>query len=92
MQDKMTIGEAADYLGVSRTKVWTLVKEGLLTATQNPLDKRERLIPTEAVHELEGQGKKSEPRHPIPRVLYDGPVEVHSDEYEDYLREHWRPS
>jgi excisionase family DNA binding protein len=93
MQDTMTIREAAEFLGVSRTKVWSLIKEGRLTATQNPLDKRERLIPGEEIRQLQQQSMAPR-RHLLPKTvgLYDGPVTVHSDEYEDYLKAHWRPS
>lgn len=92
MQETMSIGEAATYLGVSRTKIWTLIKEGRLTARQNPLDKREHLVPASAVQELRDQGKASGSRRRLPRVLDHGPVMVHSDEYEQYLTAHWRPA
>jgi hypothetical protein len=40
----ITLTEARRILGVSRMKVWRLVKEGTLTAISNPLDKRQKLV------------------------------------------------
>ena len=41
-----------NLLGVSRTKVWRLVKEGQLGAVVNPLDKREKLFSKSQVESL----------------------------------------
>jgi excisionase family DNA binding protein len=89
----MTMREAARYLGVSRTKVWLLVKEGQLSAVQNPLDKRKRLLDSDAVRRLRDNARSPTPARRLPRSigLYDGPAQVHSDEVEEYLRTHWRP-
>jgi excisionase family DNA binding protein len=94
MQDVMTITEAARYLGVSRTKIWTLVREGKLTARQNPLDKRERLVPASALRQLRENGRAGLTSRSLPKTvgMFEGPVVVHSDEIEDYLEAHWRPS
>jgi len=40
----LTMQEAQEYLGVSRTKLWTLVKEGVVATFSDPLDKRRRLV------------------------------------------------
>jgi excisionase family DNA binding protein len=42
--DLITLTEARRILGVSRMKVWRLVKDGTLTAISNPLDKRQKLV------------------------------------------------
>lgn len=53
MDDTLTMTEAARRLGVSRVKVRALIKEGVLPAMTNPLDKRERRIPVIAIEQLE---------------------------------------
>ena len=40
----MTMTEARQYLGISKTKIWRLVKEGKLATYKDPLDKRKRLV------------------------------------------------
>lgn len=47
-----TVEEAAEYLDVSRIKIYRLIKEGELHATQNKLDKRQRLIAKEELDKL----------------------------------------
>jgi excisionase family DNA binding protein len=39
-----TIAEAARFLGVSRTKVWQLVKNNIIPHQKDPLDDRKKLI------------------------------------------------
>ena len=92
MQDKMTIREVAQYLGISRTTVWNMIKKGELPATQNPVDKRERLVPVAAVEQLKERGRGKEPRRPIPRTfgMVADPT-LQSTELEDYMRDHWHP-
>lgn len=41
-QEYLTLNDAAAYLGVSRFKVWQLVKAGRLQAYQNDADRRHR--------------------------------------------------
>jgi excisionase family DNA binding protein len=41
---ELSIVEAAEYLGVSRRKVWKLVKQRLLHSRRCPLDERKKLI------------------------------------------------
>jgi len=53
----LSINETAERLGVSRVKVRGLVKEGILPAMTNPLDRRERLIPLRAIEDLEAQAR-----------------------------------
>ncbi|HEV2127841.1 MAG TPA: helix-turn-helix domain-containing protein [Thermomicrobiales bacterium] len=42
--DYMTIGEAADALGVTRTTVWRRIKSGELEVFRSQTDRRERLV------------------------------------------------
>lgn len=97
MSDKFTVGEVANYLGISRTTVWKMITSGELPVTKNPIDKRQHLVPVAAVESLKEQGRVKDtrvPHRPVPRTfgMYDGPVEIHSDELEEYMREHWRPA
>jgi len=43
-EEFVTMTEAQEILGVSRFKVWQLVKEGKLEAFQSDLDRRQKLI------------------------------------------------
>lgn len=92
MSGHMTVTQAAEYLGVSRTKIWKLVNEGRLSASRNPLDKRERVIPAVEVEHLKAAGTIGGPPQPR-RFASDGiannPDAPHSDKLEEYLREHW---
>jgi len=40
----LTIAEAKELLGVSRTKIWHLVRTGALKSYASPLDARRRLF------------------------------------------------
>ncbi len=42
--DFLTLQEAADLMGVSRFKLWRLVREGKLVAHQSERDRREKLV------------------------------------------------
>jgi hypothetical protein len=46
------MNEAVRYLGVSKTKIWRLVKSGTLTTPRNPLDQRQKLIRTVDLEKL----------------------------------------
>lgn len=50
--DLITLTAARSILGVSRTKIWRLVREGALVVYSNPLDKREKLVPRSQVEAL----------------------------------------
>ncbi len=58
MDDKLTIKEAAEYLGVSRVKVNNLIRQGMLTAESNVLDAREKLIPLPQLADLKTRGRR----------------------------------
>ncbi len=66
-REYLTLGQAAEYSGVSRVTIWRMVKEGRLPAYQNPRDRRAKLVKREELDEAlrpvplkvepEGQGK-----------------------------------
>jgi len=43
-KDFLTLQEAADVMGVSRFKLWRLVRDGKLVAHQSERDRREKLV------------------------------------------------
>ena len=89
MSETITMREAAQRLGVSNTKIWRLVKQGVLPAQKNPLDGREKLIRVADLEKLKDQ------EQPRPHFVSDGvasvPTAPHAAQIEEYLREHWRP-
>jgi len=48
----LNLKQAREFLGVSRTKLWELVREGRLTLYRAPLDKRVRLVRREDLEAL----------------------------------------
>lgn len=85
--DAVTMTEAARRLNVSVVKIRMLVREGVLPARENPLDKREKLIPVAAVRQLEQQG--SQPERPWPRgigMIADS--DFQSEDAEAYMEGH----
>jgi excisionase family DNA binding protein len=44
MNSMLTLGEAAEFLGISRKKMWSLVKEKLISAHTSPLDRRKKFF------------------------------------------------
>jgi excisionase family DNA binding protein len=44
VEDFVTMTEAQELLGVSRFKIWKLVKEGTLPTFRSDLDRREKLV------------------------------------------------
>jgi excisionase family DNA binding protein len=55
MQDEpkyFTIQDAAEALGVNRKRIWRMIRDGQLEAITNPVDRREKLIPREAIERL----------------------------------------
>ena len=84
MEETVTITEAARRLGVSRNKVGTMVRDGQLTAWQNPLDKRERLIPLQSIEELRAGGSAAHRLRPLIAGIVSDPT-FQSEDVEDYL-------
>lgn len=82
--------EAAQRLQVSVVKIRTLVREGVLPARENPLDKREKLIPIAAVDLLAHQGKATE--RPWPRSIgMIADPDFQSEDAEAYMEAHREP-
>ncbi len=54
----MSVAEARDVLGVSKTTMTAMLKDGRLTAKENPLDKRQRLVRREDVEALAREAGK----------------------------------
>jgi hypothetical protein len=82
--------EAAARLGISNATMWKLVRDGVLEVRQNPLDRRQRLIPVSAIERLQDKGGAA--RRPAPRTL--GSVsdpELRSDQLEEYIKARWKP-
>jgi predicted DNA-binding protein (UPF0251 family) len=57
-EELLSMNEVAQRLGISRVTVWKMVKGGALDAQQNPIDKREKLIPISSVEALERRGRR----------------------------------
>jgi excisionase family DNA binding protein len=96
MQKTVTVTEAAQRLGVSRSKIWSLLREGVLEAERNPLDKRQKLIPVASLQKLQDHAQADasggRPTDALRSVGAGSNPNVRSDELEAYLREHWRPA
>ena len=60
--DLITMAEAGRLLGVTRNKMWLLVKEGTLEAVINPLDKRSKLVRWADVQNLRRYSKSAAPQ------------------------------
>ncbi len=43
-REYLNIQEAAGELGITRRRLWQMVKDGQIEAVTNPLDRREKLI------------------------------------------------
>lgn len=52
MDEYLTLQEAAELIGVSRFKLWRLVRDGKLVAHLSERDRRERLVRRGDVEEL----------------------------------------
>jgi hypothetical protein len=83
----VTMREAATFLGVSPTKMWQLVKQGILSTEPNPLDRREKLVRIEDLERI--RASKPRPRPTSIGIVSDGTLQ--STDIDDYMREHWRP-
>ena len=91
MARAITMTEAAKRLGISRVTVRRLVQDGALPLLENPLDKRQKLIPEDAVAAI-ADGRQPVRTPPTPETI--GMIDdlgVTSDEVDDWLEAHWRP-
>jgi len=57
MDELLTVSAASQYLGVSRDKVSRLIKSGQLTAVDDVLDSRQKLIPRSQLDALKPSGR-----------------------------------
>lgn len=58
----MTVAEARDYLGVSKTKIARLIDGGELPAVENVLDKRSKIVRRADVERLRQQAPERRPK------------------------------
>lgn len=86
VEDRVPIREAARLLGVSRTKVWAMVRDGELEAQVDPLDRRQRLISRSDIERLlrERGGQRSRPTSI--GIIHDPAFQ--SVDAEEYMRRH----
>jgi excisionase family DNA binding protein len=89
MSETVTVTEAARRLGVSRTKVWTMVRDGELQAFPDPLDKRQRLIEVQAIKQIQARRGAARPYPRSIGMVSDGTVQ--SKDMEEYMEAHWKP-
>jgi DNA-binding MarR family transcriptional regulator len=87
MTDSITMKEAQERLGVSSHKMWRLVRDGILPARPNPLDRREKLIRLTDLERLMTDTR--EPR----RFRSDGagtnPAGPDAAKVKDWIRANW---
>lgn len=57
-KSEMPLKEAARYLGVSRSKMWTLVKNNTIPHKKDPLDDRKKLIKVSDLNKLKARSTK----------------------------------
>jgi hypothetical protein len=58
-EEYVTLGQAADMLGVTRRRIWLMLKGDELHAFTNPVDRREKLIAYSEVKRLARFAKKA---------------------------------
>lgn len=83
----VTMTEAARRLHVSVVKIRSLVREGTLPVQENPLDRREKLIPLAAVEQLEQRVKPAERAWPRSIGIIADPS-FQSEDAEEYMETH----
>ena len=87
--ERVNMKEAATRLGISHAKMWQLVRNGVLHAEPNPLDRRQKLVRVADIERLRSEVDT----HARPRPSTVGQVDlgIHSDEIEEWLEANWRP-
>jgi hypothetical protein len=97
VEKRVNLTTAAKVLGISRTKLWVMVRAGEIESSADPLDKRQRLIPLREIERLQeqrGTAADADSRVRTPRFVSDGsvsnPSAVSSDRIKDWVRETWR--
>lgn len=64
MKEKMTVKEAAAYMGMTRQKISRLIERGVIKTEDNPLDTRQKLISRSQLDQLkeyQQYGAEAEP-------------------------------
>jgi hypothetical protein len=56
MSKLLTLKDAAEFLGISRMKLWRLIRDGKLHPIVNELDHREKLLDFEELETLKSKG------------------------------------
>jgi hypothetical protein len=95
---QVNLTTAAAMLGVSRTKLWTMVRGGEIQSSPDPIDRRQRLIPLGEIERLLRERGASLPSGTDvtgrSRFVSDGSVSnpdaVPSDRIKEWVRETWR--
>lgn len=87
--DLVPMGEAAHMLGVSHAKIWRLVRDGILAAHVNALDRREKLVRRADIDRLKRQGANE--RRFLSDSVDDAPVAVPSSRIKEWVRQTWQP-
>lgn len=85
--EAVTMQKAAAILGVSHSKMWLLVRDGILSARPNPLDRREKLVRLSDVQHLKGADQRPRPR--TAGALSDS--QLRSDQIDEWLEANWHP-
>lgn len=60
MATMMQLGEAADYLGVSRVKMWQMVRDGLIAYEEDALDRRVKLFRVSDLNKFKKRSTRKE--------------------------------
>lgn len=55
---ELTVTEGAAYLGVSRNKIWKIIKSGELATRKDPLDERRKLVKKADLQRLKERSKQ----------------------------------
>ncbi len=76
-------------LGVSHATIWKMVRDGVLAAESNPIDKRDQLVRVADLDALKVESCMT--RRPWPRTIGAVDLAVQSDEIEGWLEANWRP-
>jgi excisionase family DNA binding protein len=89
MDQSVNVTEAAARLGVSRRKVWQLIREGTLPYQRDPVDRRQKLIPVDALNDLRSDHSAPPELPSFIGCIADGTFDA--AQIDEYLAEHWRP-
>jgi excisionase family DNA binding protein len=83
--DTVKMREAAQIQGVSNAKIRRLIRDGVLPAHRNPLDRREELIRRDDLEQLRDQSRR--PRRFVSDGIVTAPVDFPASRIKDWMRE-----